>query len=60
VEQARRKVAAALVQGRAIGFEGGVVRFHPPHGHGHGPRGGAGRGGGPHGHRHGRTGNRGP
>jgi len=47
VEQARKKVAAALVQGRGIGIEGGVVRFHPPYGHAWGRRG---RGGGPHGH----------
>ena len=47
VERARRKVAEALVHGRGIGFEGGVVRFHPPYGPfwGHG-----GRGRGPHGH----------
>jgi predicted DNA-binding protein (UPF0251 family) len=47
VEQARRKVAEALVHGRGIGFEGGVVRFHPPYGPSWG-RGGRGRG--PHGH----------
>ena len=51
VEQARGKVAAALVNARAIGIEGGVVRFHPPYGHAWGARRG---GGGPHGHRHGR------
>ena len=49
--QARRKVAEGLVLGRGIGFEGGVVRFHPPYGPAWG-RGG--RGGGPHGpHGHG-------
>ena len=32
VAQARRKVADALVFGKAIGFEGGVVRFNPPYG----------------------------
>jgi predicted DNA-binding protein (UPF0251 family) len=47
VEQARRKVAEALVHGRGIGFAGGVVRFHPPYGPFGGP---AGRGRGPHGH----------
>ncbi len=47
VEQARRKVAEGLVHGRGIGFEGGVVRFHPPYGP---PWGGRGRGRGPHGH----------
>ena len=58
IEQARRKVADALVNGRGIGFEGGVVQFHPPYGHGWG-RGGLGRG--PHGHGHGRGGRgRGP
>jgi len=51
VEQARGKVASALVNARAIGIEGGVVRFHPPYGHGWGGRRG---GGGPHGHGHGR------
>lgn len=50
VEQARKKVAAALVNGRGIGIEGRVVRFHPPHGHAWGRWG---RGDGPHGHRHG-------
>jgi len=45
VERARRKVTAALVQGRGIGIDGGVIRYHPPWG-------GRGRGGGPHGHRH--------
>jgi len=50
VEQARKKVAAALVHERGIGIEGGVIRFHPPYGHGWGRR--AGRGG-PHGHGHG-------
>jgi predicted DNA-binding protein (UPF0251 family) len=47
VEHARRKVAEGLVHGRGIGFEGGVVRFRPPHGP---PWGGRGRGRGPHGH----------
>jgi predicted DNA-binding protein (UPF0251 family) len=47
VEGARRKVAEALVHGRGIGFEGGVVQFHPPYGRAWG-RGGRGRG--PHGH----------
>ena len=47
VEGARRKVAEALVHGRGIGFEGGVVRFHPPYGRGWGH---GGRGRGPHGH----------
>jgi predicted DNA-binding protein (UPF0251 family) len=47
IEQARRKVAEGLVHGRGIGFEGGVVRFHPPYGP---PWGGRGRGRGPHGH----------
>jgi predicted DNA-binding protein (UPF0251 family) len=56
VEQARRKVAAALVTARAIGIEGGVVRFHPPYGHAWGRRRGGGGGGGPHGHRHGHAG----
>lgn len=55
IEQARRKVAGALVNGRGIGIEGGVVQFHPPYGHG---RGRGGRGRGPHGHGHG--GHRGP
>jgi predicted DNA-binding protein (UPF0251 family) len=32
VAQARRKVADALVFGKAIGFEGGAVRFNPPYG----------------------------
>jgi predicted DNA-binding protein (UPF0251 family) len=32
VAQARRKVADALVYGKGIGIEGGVVRFNPPHG----------------------------
>jgi len=50
VEQARRKVAAALVQERGIGIEGGVIRFHPPYGHRWG-RGG--RRGGPQGRGHG-------
>ena len=45
VEGARRKVAEALVNGRGIGFEGGVVQFHPPYGRAWG-RGGR----GPHGH----------
>ncbi|MBN2553326.1 MAG: DUF134 domain-containing protein, partial [Spirochaetales bacterium] len=54
VEQARRKVAAALVQERGIGIEGGVIRFHPPYGHGWGRR-----GGGPHGHGYGGHGGRG-
>ncbi|MBN1835245.1 MAG: DUF134 domain-containing protein [Spirochaetales bacterium] len=49
VEQARRKVAEGLVHGRGIGFEGGVVRFHPPQGPSWGG-GGRGRGRGPHGH----------
>jgi predicted DNA-binding protein (UPF0251 family) len=47
VEHARRKVAEGLVHGRGIAFEGGVVRFRPPHGP---PWGGRGRGRGPHGH----------
>jgi hypothetical protein len=46
-------VAAALVQGRGIGIEGGIVQFHPPYGHAWGRRRG---GGGGHGHRHGRSG----
>ena len=50
VGQARGKVAAALVNAKAIGIEGGVVQFHPPYGHGWAGRRG---GGGPHGHRHG-------
>ncbi len=54
VEQARKKVATALVQERGIGIEGGVIRFHPPYGHGWG-RGGGRRGGGPHGHGRGRA-----
>lgn len=33
VEQGRKKVASALVHGRGIGIEGGVIRFHPPYGH---------------------------
>jgi len=49
VTRARGKVADALVFGKGIGFEGGVVRFNPPygqgwrqrrrgrHGRGHGP-----------------------
>ena len=52
VAQARRKVAEALVHGRGIAVDGGVVRFHPPYGpawgrrgHGRGPQ-----GRGPHGH----------
>jgi predicted DNA-binding protein (UPF0251 family) len=53
VEQGRRKVAAALVNARAIGIEGGIVRFHPPYGYAWGRRGG---GGGPHGYHHGRGG----
>jgi hypothetical protein len=47
IEQARKKVATALINERGIGVEGGVIRFHPPYGHAWG-RGG--RGGGPHGH----------
>ena len=47
VEQARRKVADALVHGKGIGIKGGVVRFHPPYGP---ARRGWGRGRGPHGH----------
>jgi hypothetical protein len=43
-------VAAALVNGRGIGIEGGVVRFHPPYGPAWGRRG---HGGGQHGRRHG-------
>lgn len=50
VEQGRKKVAEALVYGRGIVIEGGVVRFHPPYGHAWGRRG---SGGAPHGHRHG-------
>jgi predicted DNA-binding protein (UPF0251 family) len=50
VERARRKVAEALVHGRGIGFEGGVVRFHPPYGPSWGHGGHGGRGRGPHGH----------
>jgi predicted DNA-binding protein (UPF0251 family) len=50
VEQARRKVAAALVHERGIGIEGGVIRFHPPYGHTRGRRG---HRGGPHGRGHG-------
>lgn len=53
VGQARGKVASALVNARAIGIEGGIVRFHPPYGHAWGRRRG---GGGPHGHRHGHGG----
>jgi predicted DNA-binding protein (UPF0251 family) len=30
--QARRKVADALVHGKGICIEGGIVRFHPPYG----------------------------
>jgi len=30
--QARRKVADALVYGKSIGIEGGVVKFNPPYG----------------------------
>ena len=56
VEQARRKVATALVHQRGIGVEGGVIRFHPPYGHGWGRRGG---GGGPHGFGRGGGGGRG-
>lgn len=49
VERARRKTADALFNGKSIGFEGGEVRFHPPHGHGwhgghRGPRGHHGHG----------------
>jgi predicted DNA-binding protein (UPF0251 family) len=51
VEQARKKVAAALVQERGIGIEGGVIRFHKPYGHAWGRRG---HRGGPHGHGQGR------
>ena len=51
VEQARRKVATALVYERGIGIEGGVIRFHYPYGYAWGRRG---RGGGP--HRHGQGG----
>lgn len=54
VEQARKKVAAALVQGRGIGIDGGVVQFRPPYGQGRRRRG---HGGGPHGHHHGGRGN---
>jgi predicted DNA-binding protein (UPF0251 family) len=45
VARARGKVADALVHGRNIGIEGGVVKFNPPYGR-------AWRGGsrGPHGH----------
>jgi hypothetical protein len=43
-------VAAALVNAQAIGFEGGVVQFHPPYGQAWAGRRGR---GGPHGHRHG-------
>ena len=49
VEQARKKVAAALVHERGIGIEGGVIRFHPPYGRAWG-RGG--HRGGPHGRGH--------
>ena len=50
VARARRKVADALVHGKSVGIQGGVVRYHPPygrgwrggphgpHGHGRGPR----------------------
>jgi len=55
IEQARRKVAEGLVHGRGIGFEGGVVRFHPPYGP---PW--RGRGRGPHGHGHGHGHGNGP
>ncbi len=50
VEQARKKVAAALVHERGISIQGGVIQFHPPYGHAWGRRG---RRGGPHGHGHG-------
>jgi predicted DNA-binding protein (UPF0251 family) len=43
VDQARKKVATALIRERGIGIEGGVIRFHPPYGHAwgrHGHRGG--------------------
>lgn len=49
VARARSKVADALVHGKSIGIEGGVVRFNPPHGRGWrgGQRGPHGRGKGP-------------
>ncbi len=49
VARARSKVAAALVHGKSIGIEGGVVRFNPPHGRRWrgGPHGPHGRGKGP-------------
>jgi predicted DNA-binding protein (UPF0251 family) len=52
VARARMKTADALVRGKSIGVEGGVVRFHPPRGRGrgggpHGPYGPRGRGRGP-------------
>jgi uncharacterized protein len=54
VARARAKTADALVNGRSIGIQGGVVKYHPsahggPHGRG-GPRGHGphGRGPGPH------------
>lgn len=67
VARARAKTADALVNGRSIGIQGGVVRYHPPERRGpHGPgRGrGPGRGPGPHGgpagnHGNGRHGRRG-
>ena len=40
VARARKKAAYALVHGKGIGIEGGVVQFLPPrgrHGHGRGP-----------------------
>jgi len=49
VARARSKVADALVHGKSIGIEGGVVRFNPPYGRGWrgGPRGPHGHGKGP-------------
>ena len=50
VEQARRKVAGALVYGREIRIGGGNVLFRPPQtgrGRGRGPRGPHGHGKGP-------------
>ena len=50
VEQARRKVAGALVYGTGISVGGGNIMFHPPAGRrrrGRGPHGPHGRGKGP-------------
>ena len=37
VARARMKTADALVHGKSVGVQGGVVRYHPPYGLGRGP-----------------------